>query len=250
MFTDVRDFTSIAERLSPGELAQCLGQYLECMAAAIHATRGTIDKYIGDAVMALWNAPTPLPGHARLACRAALECRRATRELFASPAWGGAPPFETRFGLHVDTVMVGHFGAPARMSYTALGDGVNLASRLEGLNKHYGTTLLASEAVRAQVAGAFEFRLLDVVAVKGRAAGLRVYELLGAAGEPDVSRAVVGRYESALAAYQRRRFDEAATLLRPQLEDMPSRVLLERCRAALEQPPPTDWDGVHVFMTK
>jgi adenylate cyclase len=131
-----------------------------------------------------------------------------------------------------------------------LGDGVNVASRLEGLNKHYGTTLLASEAVREQAAEGFEFRLLDVVAVKGRAGGLRVYELLGTAGEPEVSRAVVDRYERAFAAYQHRRFEEAASLLRAQVEDMPSRVLLERCRAALEHPPPTNWEGVHVFITK
>jgi adenylate cyclase len=180
MFTDIKDFTTLAEGLSPDELARRLGLYLEAMTRAVHESRGTVDKYIGDAVMALWNAPTACPDHAAWACRAALACRRATADLFASPAWEG-PPMATRFGLHRDTVMVGHFGAPDRLSYTALGDGVNVASRLEGLNKQYGTTIIVSDGVREAAGAGFHFRELDTVAVKGRRGSLRIHELLGAA---------------------------------------------------------------------
>jgi len=141
--------------------------------------------------------------------------------------------------------MVGHFGAPDRISYTALGDGVNLASRLEGLNKAYGTTILASEAVRDGAADRFAFRLVDVVKVKGKTRGVRVYELLGAGPLPDEVRERVSRYETAFAAYQDRRFAEAAAHLDPQGSDAPSRALAERCRRLAVTPPPPDWDGVH-----
>jgi len=135
LFTDLEGFTSLSERLSPDELARALGLYFEAMTEAVRSCGGTIDKFIGDAVMALWNAPTQRRDHSQLACAAVLACRKVTDRLYRSSAWAGLPPLRTRFGLHRDTVMVGHFGAPERFSYTALGDGVNLASRLEGLCK-------------------------------------------------------------------------------------------------------------------
>src|SRR5262249_55015445 len=158
--------TGIAEQLSPGELARLLGDYLHVMTEAVHSTQGIIDKYIGDAVMAVWNTPTPCPDHARRACEAALAGLEAEERLFQSPQGQGRPALRTRFGIHRDRVMVGHFGAPDRMSFTVLGDGVNLASRLESLNKQYGTTVLVSDAVRGEAGDAFDFRLVDVVAVK------------------------------------------------------------------------------------
>src|SRR5262249_52849181 len=140
MFSDIKDFTSFSERLAPDVLAIALGQYLEVVGDAIKASGGTIDKFIGDAVMGMWKAPLARPEHARRACRAALDCQAALAALYASPSWAGGAPWVTRFGLHRDTVLVGHFGAPDRMAFTAIGDGVNLASRIEGLNKVYGTT--------------------------------------------------------------------------------------------------------------
>jgi len=247
MFTDIRDFTTVAERLSPDELAALLGRYLEAMTRAVHESGGTVDKYIGDGVMALWNVPLSRADHPRRACQAALAGRRALGALFASAAWAGWPPLSTRFGLHRDTVMVGHFGAPDRMSYTAMGDGVNLASRLEGLNKHYGTTILVSEAVQEAAGDGMRFRLVDVVAVKGRRGGVRIHELLG---EQDASPDVVRAYERAFAAYQERRFQEAIRLLEPLERDAPSGVLRERCRRLAVEPPPTDWDGVHAWAVK
>ena len=248
MFTDVAGFTSIAERLAPNALARRLGQYFEVMTAAVHSTQGTIDKYIGDAVMAVWNTPTPAPDHARRACEAALRGGEALERLFRSPEWDGHPPLVTRFGIHTDRVMVGHFGAPDRMSFTVLGDGVNLASRLEGLNKQYGTTVLVSDTVREQAGGGFEFRLVDMVAVKGRTRGVRVYELLGRAEGADLSRERA--YERALERYWARDFAGALAILQAQEGDPPSRVLAERARALAADPPPLEWDGVYVARSK
>ena len=249
MFTDIRDFTALSEQLSPNELARVLGRYLEVMTTAIHSARGTIDKYIGDAIMAVWNTPTPCPDHARRACEAALACREAGERLFSSPEWKDRPPLHTRFGIHRGEVMVGHFGAPDRMSFTALGDGVNLASRLEGLNKQYGTTVLVSESVRDDAQDVFEFRLVDVVAVKGRTRSVNVYELLGHA-EAGADRRRERGYESALQRYWARDFAGALSILESQLTDGPSRVLAERARALAADPPPADWDGVYVARTK
>jgi adenylate cyclase len=247
MFTDVMDFTTLAEGLSPDELGALLGRYLAAMTGAVHATGGTVDKYIGDAVMAFWNAPLALDGDARRACQAALGCQRAAAALFASPEWGSRPPLVTRFGLHRDTVTIGHFGAPDRMSYTAMGDGVNLAARLEGLNKHYGTTILASDTIRGQAGESFRFRLVDVVAVKGRRAGVRIHELIGG---PHPSAERVAAYESAFARYQGGAFAEAARALDALDHDGPSACLRARCRALAASPPPAGWDGVYTWDVK
>src|SRR5262249_17266272 len=148
---DIEGFTTFAETTPPERLALLLGAYFAAMTEAVTAHGGTVDKYIGDALMVMWNAPASQADHAERACRAALACRRAGEALFASELWRGVPPLNPRFGIHSDEVMVGHFGAPERFAYTALGDGVNLAARLEGLNKAYGTTILVSGAVAAQV---------------------------------------------------------------------------------------------------
>jgi adenylate cyclase len=247
MFTDLAGFTSVAERLPPDSLAHALGLYFAAMTGAIEASGGTVDKYIGDAVMAMWNAPTPLADHAQRACRAALACLDATRELFASPAWAGLPPLVTRFGLHTAEVLVGNFGAPSRMSYTAMGDGVNLASRLEGLNKQYGSTILVSAEVHRAARDHFAFRRIDRVAVKGRAQPVEVYELLGPAG---VVHPAAQPYELALEAYFAGRFQVAVSILERQPEDPPSAVLLERCRQLMARPPHQPWNGVFVATSK
>ena len=160
-----------------------LDLYLEALSRIIQQdTRGTIDKYIGDAIMAIWNAPEPVPAHSKMACLAALRCREAARSLAQTPEWHEHPPFETRFGVHCGKALVGHFGAPDRMNYTAIGDANNLASRLEGLNKLYGSSIVVSHTIVERANEAFDFRLLDVVAVKGKSDPIRIYELLGAKG--------------------------------------------------------------------
>lgn len=251
MFTDIEGFTTLAEKLTPDELARRLGDYLEAMTTAIEATNGTIDKYIGDAVMALWNAPTPVPDHPLAACRAALACMRKTKALYASSAWEGLPALVTRFGLHEASVLVGNFGAPTRLSYTALGDGVNLAARLEPLCKQYGVVILASEAIVAKAKGEFVFRRVDRVAVKGKTTGIDVYELLGEKGEEIPNLALAERYEEAFELYLARDFARALAVVEAQqAEDPPSAVLAERCRELAAEPPPAEWRGVHVARSK
>ena len=250
MFTDIEAFTNLSERLAPDALARALGSYLKAMTSSIEGRSGTIDKFIGDAVMAIWNAPSPCAEHPKRACEAALACVAANRALYVSPEWAGLPPLVTRFGLHHGKVLVGHFGAPTRMSYTALGDGVNLAARLESLCKQYGVVILVSEAIEVEVRKDFIFRLVDVVAVKGKKQAVKVYELLGAAGETIATLGTARRYEEAFAAYARRDFAGAITILAAQTHDPPSAVLLARCEHLSEQPPPDDWDGVFIASSK
>ena len=254
MFTDIADFTTHAESLLPDQLAESLGRYLEAATRAVEGKQGTVDKYIGDALMVLWNAPEPVPDHPAQACRGALACAAATGTLVASDWWrtAGLPPWRTRFGLHTDRVLLGNFGAPERLSYTAMGDGVNLAARLEGLNKIYGTTILVSEAVRAGAGAGFVFRQIDRVAVKGKRQGVAIFELVGQAGDPAVEarRPGLAQYEAALAAAVDRQFGHAIELLAGLPSDPPSRVLEQRCQTWLSDPPPASWDGTFTATTK
>ncbi|MET0151083.1 MAG: adenylate/guanylate cyclase domain-containing protein, partial [Candidatus Binatia bacterium] len=159
-------------------------------------------------------------------------------------------PWITRFGIHQAKVSVGHFGSPDRMSFTAMGDGVNLASRLEGLNKQYGTRILVSAAVEADARGVFCFRRVDRVAVKGRHEGVEIFELLGARGDVATLPEPLQRYERALEAYFEKRFDAALALLDGCAGDPPGEVLAARCRQFREEPPPADWDGVYAAREK
>jgi adenylate cyclase len=251
LFSDIEGFTTLAERLTPDALARALGEYLAAMTAGVRSTQGTIDKFIGDSVMAFWNAPVPCEDHALRACRAVVACQRHVAELYASPAWNGLPPLFTRFGLHRATVMVGNFGAPEHLTYTALGDGVNLASRLEGLCKAYHVSALASESIVNQSSRDFAFRLLDRVAVKGKHEAVNVYELLGERSNATSGLQRGAKYEEALSMYFARDFRRARSLLAELVaDDAPSRVLDSRCAAMIETPPPLDWDGVYAPTTK
>jgi adenylate cyclase len=253
MFSDIAGFTSYAESLPPPLLAESLGRYLETATRAVEAHGGTVDKYIGDALMVLWNAPDAVADHAAAACRAALACASAIRALGESAWWreAGLPAWSTRFGLHTDRVLIGHFGAPDRLAYTAVGDGVNLAARLEGLNKAYGTTILVSDEVRSRAGEGFVFRRVDRVAVKGKANAVLVHELVGVRGDAaaEAMRPVIAGYEAALEAALVRDFSRALELLSG-LEDGPSQVLADRCRTWLASPPPADWDGVWTARSK
>ena len=250
MFTDIKDFTTFSEALTSDRLAEVLGRYLQVMAEVIQSEKGTIDKFIGDAVMTFWNAPEAVEGQEVLACRAALRCREALQRVYDSPQWGNAPRFETRFGINRCVASVGHFGAPDRLNYTAIGDGVNLASRLEGLNKHYGTKIIVSESIYAAAKEVFEFRLLDHVAVKGKTEGIVIYELLAERVVGNTRSELVKRYEQAFSFYQRGDFAKALQLLESQDEDFPSQVLCKRCREWASHPPTDLWTGIHVFESK
>ncbi|RZA25910.1 MAG: hypothetical protein EOP10_05350 [Proteobacteria bacterium] len=229
-FSDIEGFTTRAEEEEPDVVAQWLGQYLAIMTEEVHAQGGTVDKFIGDSVMALWNAPTELDDHAARACRAALRCQDATRELFATESWTGREPLVTRIGLHLGHAMVGHFGAPDRLNFTAIGDAVNLASRLESLNRHYGTRVIVSEDMRIRVQALFNFRRLDVVRVKGKNKLVEIYELLSEKSGIESIDPVIDRYEKGLEHYLAGRFDEAQSLLRLNQQDPPSLALLNRCQ--------------------
>jgi adenylate cyclase len=251
LFTDIKNFTALAEALPVNELALALGEYLKVMTQVIQNNRqGIIDKYIGDGIMALWNAPVPLANHAQIACLAALDCSAALEALFTSAKWHKLPRFQTRFGLHQDKVMVGHFGAPDRLNFTALGNGVNIASRLESLNKQYGTSILVSENIYEAAKENFLFRLLDFVVVKGKTQGLYVYELIGKKGEKSEMNALISTYERAFEAYRNRHFREAVDLLKSQLHDGPSHSLSARAAHFLQNPPPESWNGTHILTEK
>ncbi len=250
LFTDIRGFTSFAEQNDPDKVAEILGRYLQAMAAAIQGEKGTIDKFIGDSVMAFWNAPEQVPGHAIPACRAALKCRASLRALYDSPDWKETPAFETRYGLHRCVAYVGHFGAPDRFNYTAIGDGINLASRLEGLNKRYGTAIIASEDIYQAANELFEFRLLDRVAVKGKAKGITIYELLGERAGGSARSPVIENYEKAFAEFQRANFKAALAMLEKETQDPPSIALALQCRRFITDPPGEGWNGIHIFESK
>jgi class 3 adenylate cyclase len=178
-FSDVSSFTSISENLKPEELSRYLESYFAVMASVIQRNNGTIDKFIGDAVMAFWGAPAKLEDHAYFACKAALECQSALQSLFSDWQKLGIPKFSTRIGLNTGEALVGNFGYADRLSYTVIGDQVNLTNRVESLNKHYGTSILVSESTWSLVKERFEFRYLDQVTVKGRTGSTKVYELIG-----------------------------------------------------------------------
>jgi adenylate cyclase len=181
LFTDVQNFTGIAEAADPDDLMRQTSRYLTVLTDAFLAEGATVDKYIGDAVMAFWNAPHPQPDHIERACRAALAAKAAGEALNLRFEAEGLPRFVTRIGLHVGEAVVGNVGSAERMDYTVLGSSVNLAARLEGLNKDYGTTILVSEAVRGRVDHCFRFNSIASVIAKGMTTKTRVYELVGAA---------------------------------------------------------------------
>jgi adenylate cyclase len=181
VFTDVRDFATIAESADPDMLMRQMSRYFSVLTEAFLAEGGTVDKFIGDAVMVFWNAPNPQPDHIERACRAVLAGRMACEKLNAQFEAEGLKPFFTRFGIHVGEAVVGNLGSTERMNYTALGNTVNLAARLEGLNKQFGTAILVSEAVYSRAQHCFQFRHLESVIAKGMTKGTRIFELVGAA---------------------------------------------------------------------
>lgn len=239
LFTDLEGFSTLAERLPIDELAERLGEYLERMNAAVAAVGGTVLERVGDALLVSWNAPVEQPDHARRGLEAVLSC------LAMEPT-----SFRTRFGVHTDRVMVGHFGARDRMNYGVMGDGVNLAARLESLNKQYGTRVLVSGPARQAAGEGYAWRLVDVVAVKGRNQGVEVHELLGRSGRVEPAMLELARaYEEALALYREGRFAEAGAAFDAVPGDPPAAVLAARCRE-LAAHPPADWTGVHVARSK
>lgn len=233
-FSDIAGFTPVAEQLRPEEIVEHLGAYLQAMSDGVARHGGTVDKFIGDAVMAFWNAPRPNPAHAAAACRAALANQRELDRLNGQWRAAGKPVFLTRIGLHTGPVVVGNIGSEHRMNYTVIGDSVNLASRLEALNKLYGTRILISETTRAAAGAAVTARPVDCASIKGKTAAVTVYELLGEAEAETPEQADFRRLtEEAFAHYQRGDHARAAAAYRDLLKRWPAdgvaAVLLKHC---------------------
>lgn len=251
MFTDIEGFSRISEETSPELLTSRLSRYFEALAGAISANRGMIDKYIGDSVMAFWNAPEPDPDHVVHACRAALQAAEASRSLAAK--WRGRerPVFRTRFGLHAGPAIVGNVGTRERMNYTLVGAVANQASRLEGLNKVYGTEILASGEVAARTADRFVWRPVDRIVAAGTTEVMEICEPLGEIAAAEAEAPFLAQWQAARAAYLAGRFDEAragfeaAAALRP--GDGPCRVLAARCVELSRDGAPAGWDGAWHF---
>ncbi len=254
-FCDLANFTSVSEKLAPEDLVRHLADYFGAVSDGILASGGTVDKYIGDAVMAFWGAPVPTHDHATAACVTALRNQAVLGSLRERWRAEGKPLLFARIGLHTGEVLVGNIGSAARLNYTVMGDAVNLASRLEGLNKYYGTEVLISEQTYREAQAVVRARPVDWVAVKGKAEAVQVYELLGLIDEPMKDADELARLASqALALYRGRdwegavRLFEKMLLLRP--GDGPAGLLLARCRACLDRPPGNEWDGVHRMEAK
>jgi adenylate cyclase len=245
--------------MAPEAVLTLLSRYLEALSRCIQAHGGTVDKFIGDSVMAFWNAPLDDADHAINACRALLACRAATETLNADFQSKGLEPLFTRFGLHTGDVVVGNVGSMERTQYTALGDAVNLASRIEGLNKHYGTQMLVTGAVERIARGQFLFRSIDIVVPSGTSRPVELFELLAAAdaktlGAASVPFAWVGDWKAAISAFRARDWDGAQALFQSfktfQPDDKLVDVYLDRCKEFLARPPPRDWDGAEHYDKK
>jgi len=254
-FSDIEGFTTISESLEPEKLTQLMNRYLGEMTETILASGGTLDKYIGDAIMAFWGAPLPCENHALTACRIALANQKKLAALGEEFKRLGYPPVRNRIGLNSGPASIGNMGSPRRFSYTAIGDNVNLASRLEGANKAYGTYILISDSTRQGAGGAVETRELDFVKVKGKNLPIRVYELLGLTGETDAGLLRKARlFEGGLASFRAREFGGAAAIFESVKKefgpDHASDAYMERCRHFENEPPPADWDGTYALTEK
>ncbi len=256
MFTDLAGFTSISEVMTPEELTKLMNEYLGEMTRVLFEHGGTLDKYIGDAIMGFWNHPAEQPDHALRAARCAIEMQRRLAMLRAQWLERGLPRVEMRAGINTSECMVGFIGSNIQMNFTCLGDGVNLASRLEGANKAYRTLMMVSETTHSRLSGSgVRMRLLDFLAVKGKAQPVKTYELIGLSGENDALwDELLPVYEDGMRLYLAQNWDAAGAAFRRVLDlrpdDGPASVYLERCAHFREEPPPAGWDGRYILKTK
>jgi adenylate cyclase len=259
MFSDVRGFTTISEKLDAQDLATLLNEYLTDMTQIVFRRNGTLDKYIGDAIMAFWNAPIKVRGHATEACHAALEMIARLKEMQKKWRVEGRPVLDIGVGLCTGIVSVGNMGSELRYGYTALGDTVNLSSRLEGLNKEYGTHILLGDSTYAEVEDPLlVFRELDLIRVKGKLQPVTLYELVAARGTPEGDAPDLETrlefFAQGRACYRERRWQDAQIIFEKLLErwpgDGPARMYLNRCKEYLVVGPEENWDGVYVMTHK
>ena len=259
LFSDIAGFTTLSENLPPEKLSKALNVYLSRMTEVVFENNGVVDKFIGDAVMAFWGAPIADQSHAYNACKTALKMQAAIDELRPELEKLGFSNFFVRVGLNSGDVTVGNMGSDSRFDYTVLGDNVNLSSRLEGLNKEYGTKILIGEGTYELVKDRIEARLIDIVAVKGKKTGVKVYELQGT-GESAHQLSLRGAerrgnlaFQKALSTYQKGHFKTAEKMFQEFLKlypgDGPSKTFVLRCRKFMLEEP-ENWDGIYRSVSK
>ncbi|MDY6831859.1 MAG: adenylate/guanylate cyclase domain-containing protein [Thermodesulfobacteriota bacterium] len=254
-FSDVQGFTGISEKLAPEELVDLLNDFLTEITDIILQYKGAVDKFEGDAVIAFFGAPNELPNHPEAACLACIDIQKRMVELRAKWRGQGKPELKVRIGLYSGPAVVGNMGSRNRMDYTMMGDTVNTAARLEGVNKIYGTYTMAGQPTYEAAADALFARELDAVTVVGKKKPVAIYEILGRRGEVDETVVkTTEAYAKGLTAYRQRRWDQAVTWFKEALavtpDDGPSLTMIRRCEAYAENPPPEDWNGAFSMMTK
>jgi adenylate cyclase len=254
MFTDLAGFTALTEQLKE-RIEPALNYYLGEMTDQILARDGTVDKYIGDAIMSFWNAPLDQPEHARFACEAALGLARRERDIRPQLEALGMRDTITRIGINTGTMFVGFTGSRRKLNYTVIGDSVNLAARLEPANKLYQTQILVAERTVVRCAEHFLFRLVDLLQVKGKTEPMRVYELLGEASMRNTAAGdLARRFEEAFDLHCQRRWDDAQAILlelsRRFADDGPVATLRARIEEYRRHPPAPDWNGAYVATSK
>jgi adenylate cyclase len=242
LFSDIAGFTSVSEGMDSDELAKMMNEYFQgAVGNCIHATDGTVVKYIGDAVFAFWNAPEPQADHAVRACEAALHFRTMNAQEVRGKK------LVTRIGLHTGVANVGNFGSATRVDYTAIGEDVNLASRMEGLNKYLGTTVLLTGAVKQEIGDQFITRYLGKFQLKGFERAVDVYELLAKRGEAMETAALGQEFDTALRSFQMRDLDAAETVFRRLSETQPrdgsTEFYLRHISELRSQSLPEEWKG-------
>jgi adenylate cyclase len=251
LFADIAGFTGLSERLGD-RIVPLLSSYLDTMSREVSTHGGTIDKFIGDAVMAFWGAPAANVDHAVDACRAALACQRALRESGLNDDSGR--PLRVRIGINSGDMLVGNIGSELRLNYTVIGDSVNIASRLEGANKEHGTDIIIGEQTRDWAGNRILVRELDRLMVYGRAGGLAIYELIGITDGGSKVPDWVTLYDSGLAAYRAHNFAVAIgffqQVLAVRATDRPAQIMLERCDQYIKSPPDDDWDATSSMKMK
>jgi adenylate cyclase len=253
-FSDIRGFTRISEKLKPENLVHLLNEYLTEMTSVIIKDDGLVDKYMGDAIMAFWGAPLDQPDHPTMACSSSLEMLEKLGELNKKWKNEGIPSFRIGIGLNSGEAIVGNMGSSSRFDYTAMGDNVNLASRLEGLNKVYGTNIIISENTYDLVKDKFETRKLDSVRVKGKEKPVIIYELISEKGKISKNEIdFIKKYEKGLEHYCNKKWNDAIKSFEDALkiiDDDASKLFIERCEEFIKNPPSADWDGVCEMKTK
>ncbi|MEJ2049552.1 MAG: adenylate/guanylate cyclase domain-containing protein, partial [Calditrichota bacterium] len=256
LFSDIVGFTTLSEQMEPEKLVTLLNDYFTSMTNVIIQNKGLLDKYEGDAVMAVFGAPVEMENNAELACTAALQMQFQLQQLHTFWQKTGRPELPTRIGINSGEMVAGNMGSETRFNYTVLGDAVNLASRLESVNKVYGTRIIIGEKTYDRIQEKFISRPLDLIRVKGKNKPVRIYELLGFKDDKisGQSNELVLEYKRGFKNYLLRDWDQAKSnfekALQLNAEDGPSKLYLERCQEFKNNPPAADWDGVYSMKTK